>query len=62
VAIPLLPSLNSSSLVPIGTMHRILLQTLASSKPVMTVGSFWPYATTLYDYINRAMPLIDRSR
>ncbi|MDB5884202.1 MAG: h16 [Polaromonas sp.] len=21
-----------------------------------TVGSFWPYATTLYDFINRAMP------
>jgi S-disulfanyl-L-cysteine oxidoreductase SoxD len=23
---------------------------------VKTVGSFWPYATTLYDYVNRAMP------
>jgi cytochrome c len=23
----------------------------------MTVGSYWPYATTLYDYIHRAMPL-----
>jgi S-disulfanyl-L-cysteine oxidoreductase SoxD len=30
--------------------------TLASSAPVKTVGSFWPYATTLYDYIHRAMP------
>jgi S-disulfanyl-L-cysteine oxidoreductase SoxD len=30
--------------------------TLASSKPVRTVGSFWPYATTLFDYIRRAMP------
>jgi cytochrome c len=20
------------------------------------VGNYWPYATTLYDYINRAMP------
>jgi cytochrome c len=29
---------------------------LASDKPVKTVGSFWPYATTLYDYIHRAMP------
>ncbi|MGD9944363.1 MAG: c-type cytochrome [Burkholderiaceae bacterium] len=29
---------------------------LTSKKPVKTVGSFWPYATTLYDYINRAMP------
>ena len=24
--------------------------------PVKTVGSFWPYATTLFDYIRRAMP------
>ena len=30
--------------------------TLATAKPVKTVGSYWPYATTLFDYINRAMP------
>jgi S-disulfanyl-L-cysteine oxidoreductase SoxD len=30
--------------------------TLASANPVKTVGSFWPYATTLFDYIHRAMP------
>lgn len=30
--------------------------TLSTDRPLMTVGSFWPYATTLYDYINRAMP------
>lgn len=29
---------------------------LASSAPVKTVGSFWPYATTLFDYVRRAMP------
>ncbi len=29
---------------------------LASARPVRTVGSFWPYATTLYDFIYRAMP------
>ncbi len=29
---------------------------LAGPKPVATVGSFWPYATTVWDYINRAMP------
>lgn len=29
---------------------------LKTEKPVRTVGSFWPYATTLYDYIHRAMP------
>ena len=30
--------------------------TLASDQPLRTVGSYWPYATTLWDYINRAMP------
>lgn len=30
--------------------------TLATTKPLKTVGSFWPYATTVWDYINRAMP------
>ena len=30
--------------------------TLDSKKPVKTVGSYWPYATTLFDYIRRAMP------
>lgn len=30
--------------------------TLATDKPIKTVGSYWPYATTLYDYIHRAMP------
>jgi len=30
--------------------------TLATPRPLRTVGSFWPYATTLWDYVNRAMP------
>jgi mono/diheme cytochrome c family protein len=31
--------------------------TLPGEKPaVKTVGSYWPYATTLFDYIRRAMP------
>ena len=30
--------------------------TLKDKAPVKTVGSFWPYAPPLYDYINRAMP------
>lgn len=30
--------------------------TLTTPQPVRTVGSFWPYATTLFDYIQRAMP------
>ncbi len=31
--------------------------TLDSDRPVKTVGSYWPYATTLWDFINRAMPV-----
>ena len=30
--------------------------TLATPHPVKTVGSYWPYAPTLFDYIRRAMP------
>ena len=30
--------------------------TLSTARPLKTVGSFWPYATTVWDYINRAMP------
>lgn len=30
--------------------------TLTEARPEKTVGSFWPYASTLWDYINRAMP------
>jgi S-disulfanyl-L-cysteine oxidoreductase SoxD len=30
---------------------------LASGKPVKTPNSYWPSATTLFDYIRRAMPL-----
>lgn len=29
---------------------------LASSAAVKTVGSFWPYATTIFDFVRRAMP------
>lgn len=30
--------------------------TITTDAPVKTVGSFWPYATGLFDYIHRAMP------
>ena len=30
--------------------------TLATHNPVKTAGSYWPYASTIYDYIYRAMP------
>jgi len=32
--------------------------TLASKAPVRTIGSYWPYATTVFDYVRRAMPYI----
>src|SRR5262245_11585759 len=30
---------------------------LAGKTPLRTVGSYWPYATTLFDYVRRAMPI-----
>ena len=29
---------------------------LTTDKPIKTIGSYWPYAPTLFDYIRRAMP------
>lgn len=31
---------------------------LDSESPLLTIGSYWAYATTLYDYIYRAMPFV----
>ena len=41
-----------------GPMDRLVggQHSLATTAPVKTIGSYWPYATTLYDYIHRAMP------
>ncbi|MGD8341483.1 MAG: cytochrome c [Gammaproteobacteria bacterium] len=30
--------------------------TLSGDRPVKTIGSYWPYATTIFDYVRRAMP------
>jgi mono/diheme cytochrome c family protein len=30
--------------------------TLVTAKPFKTVESYWPYATTVFDYVRRAMP------
>lgn len=30
--------------------------TLTSSQPVLTIGSYWAFATTIFDFINKAMP------
>lgn len=32
--------------------------TLRDAAAVRTVGSYWPYATTLFDYVRRAMPYV----
>jgi cytochrome c len=32
--------------------------TLASRTPVRTIGSYWPYATTVFDYVRRSMPYL----
>ena len=29
---------------------------IGAQVPVKTVGSYWPYATTVFDYVRRAMP------
>ncbi len=43
---------------PISSSIRLTggMGTLATPGAIQTVGSYWPYATTLYDYIHRAMP------
>ena len=42
-----------------GPMDRLTggIGTLNSKAPIKTVASFWPYATTVFDYTRRAMPL-----
>src|SRR6516225_4656913 len=43
-----------------GTVHYPALVggrgSLTSAKPLRTVGSYWPYATTVWDHIHRTMP------
>ena len=31
---------------------------LTTEAPLKTVGSYWPYATTIFDYVRRAMPYL----
>jgi cytochrome c5 len=44
--------------MPAGAALRLIggRGTLTTKNPVMTVESYWPYATTLFDYVRRAMP------
>jgi cytochrome c len=44
--------------MPTGAQLRLIggRGTLTSQRPILTVESYWPHATTLFDYIRRAMP------
>ncbi len=33
--------------------------TLTAERPVKTIGSYWPYLSTVFDYVRRAMPFGD---
>lgn len=35
------------------------LGTLTHDRPEKTIGSYWPYASTVFDYVRRAMPFGD---
>ena len=35
------------------------LGSLSSEMPIKSIGSFWPHASTLFDYIRRAMPYFE---
>jgi len=39
-----------------GRYPKLTGGSLKGERPEPTVGNYWPYATTLWDYINRAMP------
>jgi len=44
-----------------GTLENRLVGghgTLASAAPVKTLGSYWPYATTVFNYVRRSMPYL----
>lgn len=32
--------------------------TIREAAPIRTIGSYWPYATTVFDYVRRAMPYV----
>ena len=41
---------------PVGPQLVGGIGSLATTHPVLTVGSYWPYSTSVWDYIHRAMP------
>jgi hypothetical protein len=53
---PELPCANGAG-TPSGDRLSGGLGSLATDNPIKTVNSFWPHATTVFDYIRRAMPI-----
>jgi cytochrome c len=47
---------NGEGKTPVGVVLVGGIGTLATEKPVKTIGSYWPYATSVWDYIYRSMP------
>lgn len=41
---------------PVGPQLVGGIGSLGTRDPVLTVGSYWPYSTSVWDYIHRAMP------
>jgi hypothetical protein len=41
---------------PLGPRLKGGIGSLRSADPIQTIGSYWPYATTVWDYTYRAMP------
>ena len=38
---------------------RRVQDSLTNDRPVKTIGSYWPYLSTVWDYVHRAMPFGD---
>ena len=47
---------NGEGKPPTGVQLVGGIGTLATAHPVKTIGSYWPYATSVWDYIHRSMP------
>jgi mono/diheme cytochrome c family protein len=47
---------NGEGHQPLGPRLVGGIGSLRSADPIQTVGSYWPYATTVWDYTYRAMP------
>jgi S-disulfanyl-L-cysteine oxidoreductase SoxD len=50
------PSGRGEGRDPLGPQLVGGIGTLGSENPIFTLGSYWPYSTSVWDYIHRAMP------